>query len=339
MRPLVPLLAVAALLGPVACRSKRNAPQAWLAGIPEAALTSVSGEAGWFLENKDLQQALTRSPLAEQMLDLFMQKARIDTRTETGRVTIHVLDLPKGLEGPKGEGKPDLRAVTSSFLIHLSGFKDPKALQAAITESFPAEGFLRVRGQDWPQFVVLDVQQGGTQMHLRVVADPAGGLWLGDLGALSRLGGASLADRPGVAAAAQWLSPGLRLQGALRPDPIVKSLRPQLPSEWARELPDGVDVILWGAGPQSAPDTWTFEVVVGAEPKAIAQITPWLQRLGAALDAVRPQGQAPVQILQEGRRAALRATVDKAQLEAALARLGLPQMDLGKVRRATRPQA
>lgn len=334
MRPLVPILAVAALLvGPVACRPKRGAAQAWLEGIPEASVTSVSGEAGWFLENRDLQKLLTQTPLAEQMLDLFMQKARIDTRTETGRVTFHVLDLPKV------EGKPDLKAATGAFLIHLSGFRDPKALQAAITESFPAEGFLRVRGQDWPQFVILDLQQAGTQVHLRVVADPAGGLWLGDLAALSRLGGPTLAERPGVAAAAQWLSPGLRLQGALRPDPLVQSLRPQLPSEWARELPDGVDVVLWGAGPQGGADAWTFEVVVGAEPKAISQITPWLQRLGAALDAVRPQGQAPVQILQEGRRAALRATVDRDQLAAALTKLGLPHMELGKVRRATGPQA
>ncbi len=333
MRPLLPLLAVAALLGPVACRPKGTGAHAWLAGIPEASVTSVSGEAGWFLANKDLQKALTQTPLAEQMLDLFMQKARIDTQAETGRVTLHVLDVPGK------EGRTDLKALPSAFLLHLSGFKDPKALQAAITESFPAEGFLRVKGQDWPAFVVLDFQQGGSMVHIRVVADPAGGLWLGDLAALSRLGGPSLIERPGVAAAAQWLTPGLKIQGAMRPETLLKGVRSQLPAEWARELPEGVDVVLWGASPQGAGESWMFEVVVGAERPAIVQITPWLQRFGAALDAVRPQGQAPVQILSEGRRAALKATVDSAQLSAALAKLGLPQMDLSKVRRASRPQA
>ena len=338
MRPLAPLLVLATLVGPVACRSKGKGVQPWLAGIPEASLTSVSGEAGWFLTNKGLQQALTRSPLAEQMLDLFMQKAHIDSRTETGRVTFHILDVPR-TQG----GQPDLKEAASAFLIHLSGFRDPKALQTAVTESFPAEGFLRVQGQDWPQFVVLDLQQGGRQVHLRVAADPAGGLWLGDLAALARLNGKSLLERPGVVAAAQWLTPGLKLQGALRPDPIVKDLRAQLPSEWARELPEGVDIVLWGASPQAPvegrPEAWSFEVIVGAEPKAIAQITPWLQRLGAALDAVRPQGQAPVQILQEGRRAALRATVDAAQLESALGKLGVPQLNLDKLRRSREPRA
>lgn len=337
MRPLAPILALATLLGPVACRPKGKGVHPWLAAIPEAAVTSVSGEAGWVLGNRSLQQALTHSPLAEQMLDLFVQKAHIEARTETGRITIHVLDLPKV------DGKAqNLKAATGAFLIHLSGFRDPKALQAAVTESFPAEGFLRVQGQDWPQFVILDLQQGGQQVHLRVVADPAGGLWLGDLAALGRLGGKSLIDRPGVTAAAQWLSPGLKLQGAIRPDPLVRDLRSQLPAEWARELPEGVDIVLWGATPVAAaagkPETWHFEVVVGGEAKALTQITPWLQRLGAALDAVRPQGQAPVQILQEGRRAALKATVDASQLEAALGKLGLPQMDLSKVR-AGKPQA
>ncbi|HJV90382.1 MAG TPA: hypothetical protein VJ623_08770 [Holophagaceae bacterium] len=322
MRLMAPLVATA-LIGAMACKPKASKAPAWVQGIPEEALTSVSGQAGFILANKDLQAAITKSPLAEQMLDLFLQKAQIKAQSETGRITFHLLDLPHPQDGPKAA-----EAMSGAFLIHLSGFRNPQALQAAVTESFPAEGFLRVRGQDWPQFVIMDLQQGGRQLHLRVVADPQGSLWLGDLSALARIGAKSLADRPGVTAAAQWLTPDLKLQGAIRPEPILGGIRGQLPAEWARELPEGVDTILWGAGPQGDGTTWTFEVILGGEPKAIGQVTPWLQRLGAALDAVRPQGQAPVQILQEGRRAGLKATLDPAQLETALGKLGLPQLKL-----------
>lgn len=322
MRLMAPIVA-AALLGAVACKPKSSKAPAWVQGIPEEALTSVSGQAGFILANKQLQGAITKSPLAEQMLDLFLQKAQIKAQTETGRITFHLLELPNASEGAKG-----MESMGGSFLIHLSGFRNPQALQAAVTESFPAEGFLRVRGEDWPQFVIMDLQQGGKQLHLRVVADSQGNLWLGDVTALARMGAKSLADRPGVVAAAQWLTPDLKLQGAIRPEPLLGGLKRQLPAEWVRELPEGVDTILWGAGPQADGTTWNFEIVLGGEAKAIGQVTPWLQRLGAALDAVRPQGQAPVQILQEGRRAGLKATLDPAQLEGALGKLGLPQFKL-----------
>ena len=322
MRLMAPIVA-AALLGAVACKPKAAKAPAWVQGIPEAALTSVSGQAGFILANKDLQSAITKSPLAEQMLDLFLQKAQIKAQSETGRITFHLLDLPEAKDGAQA-----MEAMSGAFLIHLSGFRNPQALQAAVTESFPAEGFLRVRGEDWPQFVIMDIQQGGKQIHLRVVADSHGNLWLGDLSALARMGSKSLADRPGVVAAAQWLTPDLKLQGAIRPDPILGGLKSQLPAEWVREVPEGVDTILWGAGPQGDGTLWTFEIVLGGEAKAIGQVTPWLQRLGAALDAVRPQNQAPVQILQEGRRAGLKATLDPAQLEGALGKLGLPHFKL-----------
>lgn len=326
MRLMAPLVA-GLLLGALACKPKASKAQ-WVNAIPEEAITSISGEARFFLENKELQAQVTRSPLAEQMLDLFVQKAQIKSQSETGRITFHLLELKLPQGAPQGSDQ-GMEAMGGAFLIQLSNFRDPKALQAAITESFPAEGFLRVGTEDWPQFVILDLAQGGRQIHLRVVADPHGGLWLGDLTALAKLGKRSLADRPGVAAAAQWLSPDLKFQGALRPESLLGGLRGQLPAEWAKELPEGVDILLWGASPAGGGEgTWTFEVVVGGEPKAMTKVSPWLQRLGAALEAVRPQSQAPVQILQEGRRAGLKATLDQAQLESAFAKLGLPQLNL-----------
>lgn len=323
MRLMAPIVA-GLLLGAVACKPKASKAQ-WVNAIPEEAITSLSGEARFFLENKELQAQITRSPLAEQMLDLFVQKAQIKSQSETGRITFHILDLKL----PQGDASsPGLEALGGAFLIQFSNFRDPKALQAAITESFPAEGFLRVGTEDWPQFVIMDFNQGGRQIHLRVVADPQGGLWLGDLSALTKLGKRSLADRPGVVAAAQWLTPDLKFQGAVRPESILGGLRGQLPTEWAKELPEGVDILLWGASPVGNEGIWTFEVVVGGDPQAMTKVSPWLQRLGAALEAVRPQSQAPVQILQEGRRAGLKATLDQAQLESALGKLGLPHLKL-----------
>ncbi len=88
-------------------------------------------------------------------------------------------------------------------------------------------------------------------------------------------------------------------------------------------------LLLGHFGPQHWwPGDSPFEVVVGGDPQAMTKVSPWLQRLGAALEAVRPQSQAPVQILQEGRRAGLKATLDQAQLESALGKLGLPHLKL-----------
>lgn len=320
MRPSILPIAAAtlavALAGALSCKPKAAVPQ-WVASMPAGAHFAFSSELGWALEHKELQGAIARAPQVAQMLDLFLSRARIDPRKETGRLTLYLLDLPTKVERPQD--------VSGAFLIQLSGFRDPKTLQQAVTESFPPEGFLKAGGADWPLFVIMDFAAGGAQMHLRVASDPAGGLWLGDLSALSALAHPRpLSDA--VLSAAGWLSPQQKLQGALRPKGLIDGLKGQLPGEWAQELPSDLDILLWGVTPGETDQPWQMEVVVGGTPEAVAKVAPWLQRFGAALDATRPQGQAPAQLLQERARAGLRATVDRSQVEAALQRLGVPNV-------------
>jgi hypothetical protein len=322
MRPsFLPIAAVtlaAALVSALACKPKAAVPQ-WVASMPSGTRFAFSSELGWALEHKDLQGALAQSRQVEQVLDLFLQKAHIDPRKETGRLTLYLLNIPTKVERPQD--------MTGSFLIQLSGFRDPQALQHAITESFPPEGFLKAGGADWPLFVIMDLQSGGTQLHLRAASDPAGGLWLGDLSALGALSHPQPLS-PGTLAAAGWLSPQQKLQGALRPQEMLEGLKGQLPSEFTKDLPSDLEVLMWGVTPGGDGQPWQMEVVVGGSPGSITQVAPWLQRLGAALDATRPQGQAPAQLLQERGRAGLRATVDESQIEGVLQRLGMPAFKL-----------
>jgi hypothetical protein len=316
--PIAAAVLTAALAGSLACRPKTVVPQ-WVATMPAGARFAFSSELGWALEHKGLQGAIAHAPQVGQMLDLFLSKARINPQKEAGRLTLYLLNLPTKVDRPQD--------VAGAFLIQLSGFRDPKALQQVVTESFPPEGFLKAGGADWPLFVVMDFAAGGNQIHFRVASDPSGGLWLGDLSALSALAHPRpLSDN--VLSAAGWLSPHQKLQGALRPQGLLEGLKGQLPGEWAQEPPSDLDILLWGVTPGEAGQPWQMEAVVGGTPDAVGKVAPWLQRFGAALDATRPQGQAPAQLLQERTRAGLRASVDETQLEAALQRLGIPNFKL-----------
>lgn len=324
MRPrLLPLAAAvltAALGISLACRPKTEVPQ-WMASLPPTSQMAFSSELGWALEHKELQNALSGSKQVEQMLDLFLQKAHINPANETGRVTLYMMDLPT-----KAASASD---VKGSFLLYLSGFRHPKALQNALSESFPPEGFLKARGGEWPLYVIMDVESGGIKLHLRAASDPLGGIWLGDLSALQALSQPMTAPE-GLISAASWLTPGQKLQGALRPKRLLEDLHNQMPSEWVKDLPSDIDALLWGVTPGQDGKPWELDILVGGSPEAITQVTPWLQRFGAALDATRPAGQAPAQLLQERTRAGLRTTLDQAQLEAAMQRLGMPSFKLPK---------
>ncbi len=306
-----------AALGGSGCKPKSEVPQ-WMATMPSNARIAFSSELGWALAHKEVQNALSQSKQVEQMLDLFLQKAKIDPKQDTGRLTVYVMDLPV---------KGNASDFASSVVLQLSGFKNPKALHTALGESFPPEGFLHVGANDWPLYVIMDVQSGSTQMHLRGASDPSGGLWLGDMKALEIIAHPGTLP-PGLISASGWLTPGRKLQGALRPQKLMEDLKGQIPSQWAKDLPTDLDVLLWGVTPGEDGKLWELEVILGGTPDSINQVTPWLQRFGAAMDATRPQGQAPTQLLQERTRAGLRTSLNDTQLESALQRLGLPSFKL-----------
>src|SRR5664279_2711530 len=137
----------------LSCRPKTRVP-GWVTVAPGDSVAAFSGEAGWVLTHKDVQSLLARDPLVERALDLFLQKAHINPRLETGRVTFHVVGVP-------GKGVESLQQGLEHVLIQLNQFKDPVALVAALAESFPQEGSLRLQGRDWPLYVILDVEVHG----------------------------------------------------------------------------------------------------------------------------------------------------------------------------------
>jgi len=300
------------------CRSKTRVP-AWVQVAPGDSLAAFSGEAGWVLTHKEIQSLISRDPMVERALDLFLQKARINPSTETGRLTFHVVGMP-------GKGEDTVQKGLEHVLIQLNQFKDPAALIGALAESFPQEGSLRIQGRDWPLHVILDLEAGGTKAHIRAASDEKGQIWIGSLEALNRLAFApSLGSQPDAALAAEWISPKAPFQGFLHPDALLGGLRKALDDSIIKDLPKGVNALFWSITPPAEKDQPVkFELALAGTPEGINQVTPWLQRLVAAATAIQPApGPAP-ELMQEKRRVGLRCTLTPDQLKLVMEKLGQP---------------
>lgn len=271
---------------------------------------AVSTQAGWAIQQREFQNLLGRFPMAEQTLDLFLKRARINPGGETGRISLYITDLKikaslpqKGVEG-------------SSFLLQLGGFRDPKNLLLAITEAFPMEGSLRVGTRDLPLYVLLDYNQ----FHMRLLLDEQGRIWIGDLPAL-----AALAKAPTLAPAAQraveWIDRKAPIQGLLLPESLLGQ-----PSEgFAHALPKGIQALAWSVTPGSSKDaSHAFELAITGTPEGIRQISPWIQRLVAFIGSVSGAPSRPADVLEEKARVGLRAQLNASQLEAVMARISQP---------------
>jgi hypothetical protein len=274
------------------------------------------------LTQPDIQALLAREPEASRALDLFLQKARINPHTETGRLTLHLLAGP-------GQGKG-----LGQVLIQLDQFRDPKALMAALAGDFPQEGQLRLNGRDWPLYVILDLDTPGNSAHIRAASDEQGQLWIGNLSALQRLASRkSLASRPDAAAAAAWINAQAPFQGYLQPEALLSGLH-QLPvTSTLRDLPQGLDALFWSITPGAAPGQPNqFELALGGSAEGLAQIAPWLQRLVAMVSAVQPApGATPPELMQEKHRVGLRATLTDEQLKLVMEKLGQPMLSFRRV--------
>ncbi len=313
--------AVACLCLAPACRFRHPLP-GWIQDAPADSVAAFSGQAGWMLTHANSQDLLARAPEAGQALDLFLQKARINPATETGRLTFHFLGVPQ-------PGRAGAAQGLGQVLIQLDQFQHPKALLAALANAFPQEGQLRMDGREWPLYVILDVDTPKLQAHLRAASDGRGRIWIGDLSALQRLASrGTLASRPDVAAAAAWISPRAPFQGYLQPEALLTGLAAKaLPDQGAlRDLPRGLDALLWSVTPGSGPGQPNrFELALAGSPEGVARITPWIQRLVAAVAAVQPTPGAPApEVMQEKRRVGLRATLTDAQLKLVMEKLGQP---------------
>ncbi len=310
-RALSPVLLAPLALG-LGCQPKGSKAPAWVRAAPAGCAMVLSVQAGWVLDQQNLQTLLTKFPMADQMLDLFLKRARISPKEDPGRVTFYVLDLPQ-----KGHSNP--KDLARGFLVLLDGFKDPGALQAAVVETFPQEGSLPMDGKEAALHVILDVDQ----LHFRAAVEPGGRIWLGDLSALSRRAEQGPLKRIEALRAAEWINSRATFQGLLQVEPLVGSLRDQLPKEWGLDLPRGMDSLAWSVTPAQEPKApHRLELALTGAPEAVNRAAPWLQRIGALAATAGPTPAPPPDIVTERTRAGLRASLSDEQLNAVLAKLG-----------------
>jgi len=318
---LVPAAVALVCLGSTfSCRPKaRVAP--WIQAAPGDSLAAVSGGAGWMLTHKNVQSLVAREPMVERALEIFLQKAHINPRTETGRVTFHVVGVPK-------QGEANLQKSLEHVLIQLNQFKDPAALVSALAESFPQEGSLHLQGRDWPLHVILDMESGGTKAHIRAASDEKGQVWIGSLEALTRMAAREgLGARPDAVLAAEWINSRAPFQGYLQPEAILAGLKQNLAgnNSLIKDMPEGVTALFWSITPGGDGDQPIhFELALAGDPKGINQVTPWLQRLMAAANAVQSGSGAAPELMQEKRRVGLRCTLTDEQLKLVMEKLGQP---------------
>ncbi len=315
-------VALACLPFASSCRSKARLP-GWVQSAPADSLAIFSGEAGWVLTHKEVQSLIARDPMVERALDLFLQKAHINPRTETGRVTIHFVGTPQ-------KGEATVQQGLEHALIQLNQFKDPVALVAALAESFPQEGVLRLQGRDWPLHVILDVEAQGVKAHIRAASDEKGQIWIGSEQALTRMAAKEgLGSQPNAALAAEWISPRAPFQGFLQPEALLGSLRQNLEGSLLKDIPKGVTALFWSITPATEKDQPVrFELALAGTPEGINQVTPWLQRLVAAANAVQSAPGAAPELMQEKRRVGLRCTLTTEQLKLVMEKLGQPGFSL-----------
>jgi hypothetical protein len=324
------MAAMCLVVGP-ACRPKPRVPS-WVQAAPGGSLAALSGEAGWMLNRKEVQSLISREPMVERALDLFLQKAHINPATETGRVTFHILDMPS-------QTPQSLQKGLEHALVQLNQFSDPAALLAAMAEAFPQEGTLHLQGKDWPLYVILDVEAQGTKAHIRAASDEKGQIWLGSLEGLQRMASEpSLAATPETALAAEWINAKAPFQGYLNAQSLLSGLRQNLDQSVIKDMPQGVHTLFWSITPgkeegSAKEQPIQFDLALSGTPEGINQVTPWLQRLVAAANAIQGGPGAAPELMQEKRRVGLRASLTAEQLKLIMEKLGQPAFSLSRLPR------
>lgn len=307
------LLSFTALLAITGCGKRAKGPD-WAISAPPGVTMALSGQAGWVIQQQDLQKALEHYPMANQALDVFLKRARINPQGETGRITFYAMNLPLKLEGQV----PTLSG--SNFLIQLGGFRDPKSLLVAISEAFPTEGTLQTPKGDLPLHVLFDYNQ----FHMRLVFDSEDRIWIGDLAALGHIGQRP-APTQATLRATEWIDAQAPIQGLVRTEGLLKEAAQRLPVEIAKELPAGIEVLAWSVSPSPAKDApHQFALVLTGTPEGVQQASPWVQRLVALMGALPNAPSRPADVLEERTRVGLRAQLSNAQLEAVMSRLSQP---------------
>lgn len=303
-----------------ACKPRPVVP-AWMQSAPPSASLGVSGDLGWLLRQAAFQQLLQRYPMADRTLDLFLKQARINPAQETGRLGFFLVGDVKTMVGAASK---DPTEAAGAFLISLSDFRDPKALMAALAETFPVEGSLVVGKKEYNLHVVMDFNQ----VHVRAVMDDQGHVWLGDLKALAGLGGHEPMARP-VIQAAGWMTPGTSLQGFVDFQRIPLPEFPRQREALSFDIPRGIEAAAYSAAP-AAGGAFRFELILAGRPEGIRAVQPWLQRIVAGAAGLQGTGAGPAsELLQENERVVLRCTLKEDHMKALIGLLNPQAGTLG----------
>jgi len=304
MRFLTPVALLA--ITSVGCRDINPKAQDWVTSAPDKTTIGVSCHLGWILEMPDFRELVTRYPVFDQALELFLDKTKIDPTSETGRVSVYALDIP----GPGSEISPSgLRGMT---LMQIAGFRDPKAIQNVVVETFPPEGSLKLRGREYPLFVVLDIND----IRIRVFSDGDGRLWIGDLTALQEMSKRrSIGTSGPVPRASEWISSSGAVQGFVQTELIPRDVF----SNFADVIPAGINGLAWSLSQtQNDDQIINLDLAVTGTDEAVTKIKPWMQRLFATASTIAGEGAGQPETVQEGNRMGIRCQFRQDQLSSAL---------------------
>jgi hypothetical protein len=293
----------------------RPGAQDWVASAPEKTILGVSGHLGWILEMPEFRKYITKYPMFDQALELFLDRASIDPASETGRVSLYILDIPK--ESASMQSFNDLRGMA---LIQIAGFRDTKAIQRVVVETFSPEGSFRIGGREYPLFVVMDINE----VRIRVFFDNDGRLWIGDLFALAEIAKKRSvgADSP-VSSASEWIPVTGAIQGFAQPELAPKHAL----KDFDKLIPTGIKGLTWAVTPfENNGQALNFDLCVTGTEEAVAKLKPWLQRLVAIASALAGDGMMPPETIQENNRMGVRCQFRQDQLETALKMIKMEEL-------------
>lgn len=306
------LLLCLALLG---CEHRRPATPDWVVSAPASAVMAISCRADWALAKPRLPGLLEGFPMAARSMDILVARAGLETRHETGRITLFLTRPAAGAAAPPEPG----------FLIQLGHFRDPGRLQVAVANAFPAEGALTLENREVPLFAIADAHP----LHIRAMADGEGRVWLADLAVLAGRGLQPGAGRAALAASSEWITANAAVQGFISPQDLREDRTARLPGDLARDLPRGIESVAWGLVPGRNPNgPVRFELALSGSPDAVQRAASWLDRLVAVAMAVPGQPQDTPEILQESRRIGLRCLLSQEQIDVVLGKLEQPPVRL-----------
>jgi len=310
MRNFLPIIALGAISIQMGCRDMHPKAQDWVISAPEVSALGVSCGLALALESQAVREAITKYPQFDQALELFLDKAKIDPTSETGRVSVYFMSRPSAKITAASAN--DIASLAQTVFFQIAGFRDPKAIERMVIETFPPSGSLNMRGREYPLFVVIDINN----FHLRVFSDNEGRLWIGEMTALEELAKRrNFGDNSPVSRASEWVSRAGAIQGFVQPELLPSDMMQEI----AKVVPVGIKGVAWSVSPPAeGGQTVELDLVVTGAEEAIAQLKPWMQRLIAMASTLGGEGFRPPDTVQENNRMGLRCQFNKDQLADAL---------------------